>query len=259
MTTESRHPMDTATNKLLSIILLLIALLLTDLARASALDVQAMIREIEQQYMGTSSHALSTMQVKTAHWERTLEMEAWSLGRDYFLVRILEPVKERDVATLKRDREVWNYLPKVDRIIKIPPSMMGGSWMGSHITNDDLVKANHIDEEYNLRLIEETDDHFMVECLPKPDAAVVWGKIVYRIRKEPRVPVQIDYFDEEMVRVREMHFDDVRQLGDRIVPLRLTVLPLEKPDESTIMQYYELEYDVPLDESYFSLRNLKKS
>lgn len=223
-----------------------------------ALDVQALIREIEQQYMGVSSQARTTMQVKTVNWERTLEMEAWSLGRDYFLVRILEPAKERDVATLKRNREVWNYLPKVDRVIKVPPSMMGGSWMGSHITNDDLVKANHIDEEYLLRLLEETETHYVVECLPKPEAAVVWGKIIYRVRKQPQVPEQVDYYDEEMVRVREIHFDEVQQIGDRIVPLRLTVMPLEKPGELTVLYYRELVYDLPLDETFFSLRNLKK-
>jgi len=225
---------------------------------ALALDVQALIREIEQQYMGVSSQANTIMQVRTANWERTLEMEAWSLGRDYFLVRILEPAKERGVATLKRNREVWNYLPKVDRVIKVPPSMMGGSWMGSHITNDDLVKANHIDEEYRLRLLEESATHYVVECLPKPDAAVVWGKIIYRVRKQPQVPEQVDYYDEEMVRVREIHFDDVQQIGDRIVPLRLTVLPLEKPGETTILHYRELVYDLPLEESFFSLRNLKQ-
>ncbi len=223
-----------------------------------ALDVQSLIREIEQQYMGASSQAKTTMQVRTANWERTLEMEAWSLGRDYFLIRILEPAKERDVATLKRNREVWNYLPKVDRVIKVPPSMMGGSWMGSHITNDDLVKANHIDEEYQLRLLEESATHFVVECLPKPEAAVVWGKIIYRVRKQPQVPEQVDYYDEEMVRVREIHFDQIHQIGDRIVPLRLTVLPLEKPGETTIFHYRELVYDLPLEESFFSLRNLKQ-
>jgi hypothetical protein len=135
---------------------------------------------------------------------------------------------------------------------------MGGSWMGSHITNDDLVKANHIEEEYDLKLLEETDTHYVVECLPKPEAAVVWGKIIYQVLKEPQVPVQVDYFDEEMVRVREIHFDDIQQIGDRIVPLRFTVLPLEKPDETTILQYRELVYDLPLDETYFSLRNLKQ-
>lgn len=225
---------------------------------ALAIDVEKLIRDVEQQYMGASSRAQTTMQVSTSHWQRTLEMEAWSLDRDYFLVRIIEPAKERDVATLKRYREVWNYLPKVDRVIKVPPSMMGGSWMGSHITNDDLVKANHIEKDYNLRLIEDTATHFLVECLPKPDAAVVWGKIIYKISKTPRVPEQVDYYDEEMVRVREIHFDEVRQIGDRILPMRLTVLPLEKPDERTILIYHELVFDLPLDETYFSLRNLKK-
>lgn len=239
-------------------LLLLSILMLASAGMALALDVQSLIREIEQQYMGMSSHARTTMQVRTAHWERTLEMEAWSLGRDYFLVRILEPAKERNVATLKRYRQVWNYLPKVDRIIKIPPSMMGGSWMGSHITNDDLVKANHIDEDYDLRLLDETATHYVIECLPKAEAAVVWGKIVYRIRKAPRVPEQVDYYDEELVRVRETHFDDVQQVGERIVPLRLTVLPLEKPDEMTVLHYRDLVYDLPLDETFFSLRNLKQ-
>ncbi|MGK2944321.1 MAG: outer membrane lipoprotein-sorting protein [Desulfuromonadales bacterium] len=225
---------------------------------AKALDVQSLIRDVEQQYMGLSSRARTTMQVKTAHWQRNLEMEAWSLGRDYFMVRILEPAKERGVATLKRSREVWNYLPKVDRVIKVPPSMMGGSWMGSHITNDDRVKANHIDEDFNLSLTEETASHYTVECLPKAEAAVIWGKIVYRIRKQPRVPEQVDYYDEEMVLVRELHFDDVQQIGERIVPLRMTVLPVEKPEEKTVLQYQELVYDLPLDETFFSLRNLKQ-
>jgi len=225
---------------------------------APALDLPALIRDVEQQYHGTSSHALTTMQVRTVNWERTLEMEAWSLGRDYFLVRILEPAKERGVATLKRDREVWNYLPKVDRTIKVPPSMMGGSWMGSHITNDDLVKASHVDEDYTFRLLEEGPGHWLIECLPRPEAAVVWGKIVYRLRKQPRVPEQIDYFDEEQQRVREIRFDDVRKLGDRIVPLKLTVTPLDKPGEQTVLHYRDLVFGVPLDQGYFSLRSLQQ-
>lgn len=225
---------------------------------AWALDLTALIRDVEQQYHGTSSHALTTMQVRTEHWERTLEMEAWSLGRDHFLVRILEPAKERGVATLKRDREVWNYLPKVDRTIKVPPSMMGGSWMGSHITNDDLVKASHVDEDFTFRLLEEGADHWLIECLPKPDAAVVWGKIVYRLRKQPRVPEQVDYYDEEQRKVRELRFADVRRINDRTVPLRVTVIPLDKPGEMTVLHYRALTFGVPLDQGYFNLRSLQK-
>lgn len=238
---------------------LAVLFLLVSLAKTcAALDIEALVREVEKQYMGESSRALTTMKVSTEHWERTLEMEAWSLNRDYFIVRILEPVKERNVATLKRFREVWNYLPKVDRVIKVPPSMMGGSWMGSHITNDDLVKANHIEKDYDLSLLEENDTHYVVECIPKPDAAVIWGKIIYRIRKDPQAPERIDYFDEEMIQVREMHFADVQQIGDRVVPLRLEVIPLEKPGEKTILHYRELEFDIGIDEHFFSLRNLKQ-
>lgn len=225
---------------------------------ADELDLRALIRDVEQQYMGVSSHARTIMRVKTAHWDRTLEMEAWSLGRDYYLVQILEPAKERGVATLKRDREIWNYLPKVDRIIKVPPSMMGGSWMGSHITNDDLVKASHVDEDYTFTLLEETDSEYHIECLPREDAAVVWGKIIYRIGKQPRVPLEVDYFDEEMVRVRQILFDQVQIVDDRIVPMRLTVLPLEQPDERTVFEYRELSFDVDLEPNFFSLRRLKQ-
>lgn len=249
-------PHRTIASRLLTIPLLLAALLAS--RPAAALDLAALVRDVEQQYHGTSSHARTTMQVRTEHWERTLEMEAWSLGRDYFLVRILEPAKERGVATLKRDREVWNYLPKVDRTIKVPPSMMGGSWMGSHITNDDLVKASHVDEDYSFRLLDEGPRHWLIECLPKPEAAVVWGKIVYRLGKAPRVPEQIDYYDEEQQRVREIRFDDVQKLGDRTVPLRLTVTPLDKPGEQTVLHYRDLAFGVPLDQGFFNLRSLQQ-
>lgn len=249
-------PYLTIASRLLTGSLLMGALLLP--RAAWTLDLAALIRDVEQQYHGTSSHALTSMKVRTANWERTLEMEAWSLGRDYFLVRILEPAKERGVATLKRDREVWNYLPKVDRTIKVPPSMMGGSWMGSHITNDDLVKASHIDEDYTLRLLEEDDDHWLIECLPKPEAAVVWGKIIYRLSKQPRVPVQVDYYDEEQQRVREIRFSDVRKLGDRTVPLKLKVTPLDKPGEQTVLHYRDLAFGVPIDQGYFNLRSLQQ-
>jgi len=221
-------------------------------------DLATLIREVEQQYHGTSSHALTTMKVRTANWERTLEMESWTLGRDYFLVRIKEPAKERGVATLKRDREVWNYLPKVDRVIKVPPSMMGGSWMGSHITNDDLVKSSHIEEEFTFRLLEENPEYWLIEAVPRPEAAVVWGKIVYRLRKQPRVPEWIDYYDEEQAKVREIRFEDVRKIGSRSVPLKMTVTPLNKPGEQTVLHYRELVFGVPVDADFFNLRSLQQ-
>jgi outer membrane lipoprotein-sorting protein len=223
-----------------------------------ATDLQALVRKVEQQYMGVSSKARMEMNVRSEHWERTLVMDSWSLGRDYFLVRIIEPSKERDVTTLKVDKEVWNYLPKVDRVIKVPPSMMGGAWMGSHITNDDLVKANKIDEEYSFRLLEETPEHLLIECLPKPDAAVVWGKIIYEILLPLEVPGTVAYYDEEMVKVRELIFDEVKQIDGRNIPLRMRIQPSDKPQESTTIRYAEIAFNIGIKKSFFSLRNLKR-
>ncbi len=220
-------------------------------------DWRNLIREVEDQHTGRSSRSRMLMQVDAEHWQRRLELVGWSLGRDYFLVRILEPVKERGVATLKADREVWNFLPKVDRVIKIPTSMMGGAWMGSHITNNDLVKESHIDEDYDFSLEEETDSYWRIVGIPKPNAAVIWGKIVYQIEKKRRVPQQVRYFDENLVPVRDIRFDKVRLVGERPIPLRMTVQPLDKTAERTVLEYLELAFDVPVERSFFSLRTLK--
>ncbi len=224
---------------------------------ALALDMQQLVREVEQQYWGVSSRARVTMEVRTANWQRSLEMESWSLGRERFITRILKPAKEKGVATLKVDNEVWNYLPKVDRTMKIPPSMMGGAWMGSHITNDDLVKGNKIDEEYSFTLLEETEEYWRVEGIPKPDAAVVWGKIIYQIHKATRTPQVVEYFDEEGIRVRRTLFDQLTPIGDRILPMRMEVIPDDTPEEKTVMLYRQIQFDVDVDESFFSLRRLK--
>jgi len=129
--------------------------------------------------------------------------------------------------------------------------------MGSHITNDDLVKANHIDQDYDFTLLEEAGESWRIEGVPKPDAPVIWGKIIYQIRKEQLVPSQIDYFDEEDILVRRILFDDVQTVSGRTIPLKMTVFPLEKPKEKTIMHYRKLQFDVDLKEDFFSLGNLK--
>jgi len=225
---------------------------------ALAVDMRELIREIEDQHTGRSSIATMDMSVRTEHWERSLSMKAWSLGRDHFLIRILAPAKEKGVATLKVDKEVWNYLPKIDRTIKVPPSMMGGAWMGSHITNNDLVKAAKIDEDYTFELLSEDDATWTIDCIPRPNAAVVWGRIVYTVEKARRIPLSVDYFDEERVKVRTMTFDQVTTIGKRTLPLRMTIVPLDKPGEKTVFTYKEIVFDVPMAESFFTIANLQE-
>jgi hypothetical protein len=135
--------------------------------------------------------------------------------------------------------------------------MMGGAWMGSHITNDDLVKANHIDEDYTFELLEETPEQYRIACLPKPDAAVIWGKVVYEIIRPQEVPGRVTYFDEKMVPVREIVFDEVTRVAGRVIPLRMTVQPLDKPNEQTVIHYDAIDFDISIKAAFFSLRNLK--
>ncbi len=239
-------------------LLISLPLLVLMITPALALDMRELIREIEDQHTGRSSIATMEMEVRTEHWQRSLTMKAWSLGRDHFLIRILAPAKEKGVATLKVDKEVWNYLPKIDRTIKVPPSMMGGAWMGSHITNNDLVKAAKIDEDYTFELLEEDDNVWKIDCIPRPEAAVVWGRIVYTVEKARRVPLLVDYYDEEKEKVRTMTFDQVTTVGTRTLPLRMTIVPLDKPEERTVITYHDIAFDVPMQASFFSQANLQE-
>jgi Outer membrane lipoprotein-sorting protein len=237
-----------------------IALLLPSVEALAQSPLEIM-DQVDRLMRGQSSRGQVEMQIRTEHWERTLEMEIWSLGTEYSLVRVESPRKEAGTATLKVADEVWNYLPRVDRTIKIPPSMMMGSWMGSHFTNDDFVKESRLIEDYDIRFAEFTGEdaqrYWDLSLTPKPEAPVVWGRIDYRVRRGDLMPVWARYYDEDGGLVRTMSFDQYQRMGGRLVPARMTVRPADKPDEVTIVLYRGLEFDVDLGPEFFSLRNLR--
>ena len=222
------------------------------------LDVKELIRTVETQYMGKTSYAVARMNIITESWSREYTMETWSEGRNKFVAKILAPKKDRGIATLKVEDEMWNYLPKIDRLMKIPSSLMGDGWMGSHLTNDDLVKQNKIDELYEFELEKVEDNIATVICTPKPDAAVVWGSIEYTVDLEKTIPIVINYFDEDDVLVRTMEFDRVEEISGRWVPMKMLVKPVETPDEVTEFEYDKLEFDVELEDDFFTVSSLRR-
>ena len=236
------------------------------LAAAPGCRAQQTAREIvdrvDRMLRGASSRGDLAMEIATEHWTRSLEMRVWSLGTAYALVRVTAPPKEAGTATLKVNDEVWNYLPRVDRTIKVPPSLMMGSWMGSHFTNDDLVKESRMIDDYDIAIGFEGDRDgvpvWEFVLMPKPTAAVVWGKVIEQVRKADLMPTWAHYYDERGNLVRTMTFSDYRAFGSRLVPAVITVRPADKPDERTTIRYRDLEFDVPLKPDFFSLRNLQE-
>ena len=219
------------------------------------------IDKVDRILRGDSSHGTATMEVVTQHWERTLSMEIWSLGTDYSLVRITAPAKEAGTATLKVKDDIWNYLPKVDRTIKIPASMMMGSWMGSHFTNDDLVKESRLVDDYDIALPFEGEregvEVWELRLTPKPEAAVVWGRVEYQVRKKDLMPIWAKYYDEDGKLIRTLAFSEFKTFDGRLVPTVMMMTPEDKPGEHTMVRYHSLAFDVHLDPSFFSLSNLK--
>ncbi len=228
------------------------------LSGQSALEI---VDRVDRLMRGESSQARVSMEIVTENWSRSLDLEIWSLGTEYSLVRLLAPPREAGTATLMVAQEVWNYLPRVDRTIKVPPSLMMGSWMGSHFTNDDLVKEGRLIEDYDISIaFEGARDGVQVweiELVPKPEAPIVWDKIVWQVRQADLLPTWARYYGEGDELERTMTFDGYRTFGGRLVPALLTVIPADKPRETTTVRYDELLFDIDLSPDFFSLRNLR--
>ena len=230
-----------------------------DSARKRAEEI---LRQVDDLWRGSSSHSIFTMHIKTAHYTRDMRLEGWSKGKDKTLVRILLPLKDKDTATLKSGNNVFTYLPRTDRTIRLTSGMMMSSWMGSHFTNDDLVKESRMEDDYDPTISFEgkRDGRDIIEftLIPKPDAAVVWGKVVAAVLSDGYLPLKFTYYDEDMNIARTITFSKMEMLAGRLRPAVMRVVPADKPDEYTELVYEELELNIPIKDDFFSLASLKR-
>ncbi len=225
------------------------------------LDAKALSRELDELYRSQSSRGLVSMTVTTPHYTRQLKMKIWSRSLEDTLIRIISPPKEKGTATLKRGNEMWNYLPKIRKTIRVPPSMMMGSWMGSDFTNDDLVKETTWEEDYHVSLVKDPPPGLIgLIYQPKENAPVTWSRIAVSLDQKTHLPVTFEYYDEKERQARVMSFSEVKALGGRTIPARLTLTPLseEKKGQQTILVYEELEFDLELPPDLFTLTNLRR-
>ena len=196
-----------------------------------------LIERVEEMYRANSSRAELTMRIETPRYQRSMSMQSLSLGDEKALIRILSPRKDRGISTLKLDNQMWNYFPKINKVIKVPPSMMMGSWMGSDFTNDDLVKETKLVEEYNLSLVED-DAQYLVTLL---------------------LPLEESFYDERGRKIRVLYFKEPKSFDGTILPSVLEMIPLNKEGHKTLVIYDSLELDVKdVEEKSFSLGTLRQ-
>jgi outer membrane lipoprotein-sorting protein len=240
----------------------LIALLMAAGLTDQEPDATNIVRKADQHLRGESSRAVFSMSIVRPDWSRETELEFWSKGNDHALILVTSPARDRGTTFLLRDNEVWNYRPDIDRVIKLPPSMMSQSWMGSDFTNDDLVKESSIVDDYQHEIVSDTtiDDlkAWEIKLTPKPDAAVVWGEIRLWVGKDHFLQLRAEYYDEDGELVNVMVMSEIEELGGRLLPTRLVMSPVDKEGHQTIMKYEDIAFNIDIDDSFFSQQNMKR-
>jgi outer membrane lipoprotein-sorting protein len=224
-------------------------------------DATQIVRDAINHWRGLSSHAEMTMTIHRPDWERTMSMESWSRGEEQSLVRVTAPRKDRGNGTLIDDNNMWTFSPKVNRVIKVPSSLMNQSWMGSDFSNKDISRANDIIEEYDHALLSETGQEdgvtvYEIESVPHEDAAVVWGRQVLKIRDD-NVLVEERYYDQDDRLVKTLSTLEIREMGGRSVAARQRMSKEEQPEEWTEISVDAIEFDIELGDNVFTLSNLR--
>jgi outer membrane lipoprotein-sorting protein len=225
------------------------------------LTAKEIVKRMDQLLRGRTSVGTYEMTVTTPNWERTLRMDAWSEGIEKTFIRITSPAKEAGVGSLRIETNMWDYLPKVERIMKIPPSMMMQPWMGSDFTNDDLVKESSVVKDYTHELLGvekiATFDAHKIGLTPKPEAPVVWGKIIAYVRTSDFVPLREEYYTEKGKLVRVLTFSDIKRMDDRVIPTTWLMQPVDEPGKHTMLKIERIVFYQPILEDIFTLENLK--
>ena len=223
-------------------------------------DVQSLLRRFDEMYQSTGTTARLEIEITRPGKKRTLRMRTWGQGPDKALIVIDAPSRDAGTATLKVDRNLWNYLPKISRTIRVPASLMLGSWMGSDLTNDDLVRESSYADDYDAVLVGPSDEPpgWIVDLKARPDVPGLWERVEVVFSRVERVPVLARYFDRKGRLSRTMRLGEIKAIAGKYVAMRITVEPEREEGKRTVLRYLNVEFDIELDESLFSLAQLER-
>jgi outer membrane lipoprotein-sorting protein len=229
---------------------------------ADAPDASALVENSFKYMRGNASIATVIMTIHRPDWEREMTIKAWTRGKKYSLFYIQSPPKDHGNGTLKKSREMWMYNPKVNRVIKVPPSMMSQSWMGSDFSNNDLAKSDSFVNDY-IHSIVGTETHdgqkvYVIKSMPKPDAPVIWGMQMLKIR-EDLIWLSQEFFDEDFKSVKRMTTLEIQMIGGKLYPKVWRMRETDKEDRYTQLTYSSLTFKSDLPDSLFTLTSLRKA
>lgn len=232
------------------------------LAKAQEMTAKEIIKAADDKMQGQSNYAEMTMKVVRPTWEREVKFKSWGKDRDYSLTLITYPAKEKGQTFLKRENEMWSWNPTINRMIKLPPSMMSQGWMGSDYSNDDILKESSIVVDYEHSIIGsetlEGKECWKLQLTPKEEAAVVWGKIFKWITKDDYLQLKSEYFDEDNYLIKTETASQIKMMGDREIPTYMEIIPADEPGKKTIVIIDKAEFDIDIPDNYFSQQYMKQ-
>ncbi len=241
---------------------LILLFTLSYLPFAHAESASDIVDKSDKQMRGESSYTVATMNIIRPDWTRSMSMKSWTKGRDYSLVFVTAPAKDKGTVSLKRFREMWNWVPTIERVIKIAPSMLSQSWMGSDFTNDDLINQSSIVVDYEHQLVTEerfdNEPSYVIDAIAKPDAPVVWSRVRLWISKQTYLQRKVEFYDEFGELVNTMQTFDIKPMGGRILATRLEMIPANKNGYKTEFITHEAQFDFDIEESFFSQKQMKQ-
>jgi outer membrane lipoprotein-sorting protein len=241
--------------------LTLITMLSVFSLNAWAQTAKDIVIESDKSMRGDSSFSELTMRIIRPTWSRTMSMKSWTKGQELSLVLVTAPAKDKGAASLKRQKEMWNWIPSIERVVKIAPSMLGQSWMGSDFTNDDLINQSSIVVDYTHELLGEDmfdgENTWVIDAFAKPDAPVVWSKVKLWISKDNYLQRKVEFYDEFEEKINTMQTFDIKELGGRMVATRMEMIPADKDGHKTEIMTHQAQFNFDIGDDFFSQSQMK--
>lgn len=228
-------------------------------AKKKNIDVNSLLKKMDTLFRQDSSVGEISMTIENPKWpnKRSIALKSWSKGQDYTLIKILSPKKDKGIGTLKRQKEMWNYFPKIARQIKIPASMMMGSWMGSDFTNDDLVRDSSYTDDFKTTATEK-DNVYTLTLTPKKQTISIWDKIEMTIDKKTLLPLAYAFYNEKGEKIRTLSFESPKKFSGVLIPSKLIMASHVTKGKKTTVEYTKIDFNQKLTEGFFSFQSLKK-